>query len=140
VGEIGVTARAETDDALARLVDEIETIANEEASRDALGIEITHHERFPACVNEASTVEAIRATAKSLKMKTVELERAIAFSEDFAHTINAYSGALFTLGSGEKQPPLHNVEYDFPDELIEPGARILYETAKRLSEEVSGGG
>ena len=67
-------------------------------------------------------------------MKTVELDKPIAFSEDVAHTINAYSGALFALGSGEDQPPLHNVEYDFPDELIEPGARLLYETAKRLSQ------
>lgn len=137
VGHLGVTARAETDDALAGLIDEIETIANEEAKRDALEIDITHHDRFPACVNEAETVEAIRVTAKSLKMKTIELDQPIAFSEDFAHTINAYTGALFTLGSGEKQPPLHNIEYDFPDELIEPGAKILYETAKRLSEQAA---
>lgn len=135
-----VTARAETDDVLRALTDRIETIAKEEAEQDALELAVAHHERFPALINDAEVVQTIRDAATALGYPVVELDQPNAFAEDFAHLVNAFGGAMFGLGAGEHCPPLHDVRYDFPDDLIEPGARTLYEVAKRLNQPSARGG
>jgi hypothetical protein len=32
---------------------------------------------------------------------------------------------MFGIGAGEKQPALHNPDYDFPDILIEPASNLF---------------
>ena len=47
------------------------------------------------------------------------------WSEDFSWFTKHYKGAMFGLGSGMSQPPLHNPKYDFPDEIITTGIQMF---------------
>ncbi|MEZ5198852.1 MAG: hypothetical protein R2764_21495 [Bacteroidales bacterium] len=46
--------------------------------------------------------------------------------------MGTYQGALFGLGSGLKQPALHNPDYDFADEAIEAGVSIFHNIYKTI--------
>ena len=39
---------------------------------------------------------------------------------------------MFFFGLGETSPQLHNPDFDFPDALIEPGARVFMRVAHDL--------
>ena len=39
---------------------------------------------------------------------------------------------MFGLGSGINQPPLHNADFDFPDELIEIGSSMFLRISQQL--------
>ena len=51
-------------------------------------------------------------------------------SEDFGRFRRRAPTAMFFLGAGAGHPGLHNPDYDFPDALIEPAARILERIAE----------
>jgi len=46
-------------------------------------------------------------------------------SEDFGRYGDQAKAAMMLLGAGEHSPALHNPDYDFPDQIIETGARIF---------------
>jgi len=54
------------------------------------------------------------------------LKQPFKWSEDFGHFLEKYKGAIFGIGSGEDHPDLHNPDYDFPDEIIEPAIRLFH--------------
>ena len=39
---------------------------------------------------------------------------------------------MFGIGSGENQPPLHNPDFNFPDELIEIGSSMFLKISQQL--------
>ena len=53
-------------------------------------------------------------------------------SEDFGRFGQQAAAAMFFLGAGENHPGLHNPDYDFPDGLIEIGARVFMRTLRGL--------
>ena len=55
------------------------------------------------------------------------------WSEDFANYLQLFPGAMFGIGSGEKQPELHHPDYNFPDALIKPAADILMNIISHFS-------
>ncbi|MFT6872401.1 MAG: metal-dependent amidase/aminoacylase/carboxypeptidase family protein [Roseivirga sp.] len=40
---------------------------------------------------------------------------------------------MFGLGSGKKTTDLHNPEYDFPNEIIEPGVNMFWGIVQQLN-------
>ena len=54
------------------------------------------------------------------------------FPEDFGLFGRKSKAAMFLIGSGEDAPQLHNPDYDFPDALIETGARVFMRVAHEL--------
>ena len=58
-------------------------------------------------------------------MEVVRPSHAFPWSEDFGHFTAGGRGLLLGLGAGMETPPLHSPLYDFPDELIGPGVRLL---------------
>ena len=54
-------------------------------------------------------------------------------SEDFGVFGRAAPSALMLLGAGETCPGLHNQDYDFPDALIDIGARIFLRVLRSLT-------
>jgi amidohydrolase len=81
-------------------------------------------ESFPATRNHPDAVALVEQAAERLGLSLHRPEHPFAWSEDFGHFTNRFSGALFGLGSGEKHPVLHHPDYDFPDELLEPGVGL----------------
>ena len=102
------------------------------AKKHKLKCKIEFTEQFPATVNESNCVEIIRDAAKENKLKVQKIRIPFGWSEDFGHFTNHFKGALFGLGSGKKQPALHNPDYDFPDEIIEPGVKVFYSIIKQI--------
>ena len=51
-------------------------------------------------------------------------------SEDFGRFGKIAPAAMFFLGAGENRAGLHNPDYDFPDELIAIGARVMMRTLR----------
>ncbi|HUU00379.1 MAG TPA: amidohydrolase [Myxococcota bacterium] len=81
-------------------------------------------ESFPATLNHPDAVVLVKQAAERLGLSLHSPEHPFAWSEDFGHFTNRFSGALFGLGSGEKHLVLHHPDYDFPDELLEPGVGL----------------
>ncbi|MHA6249222.1 amidohydrolase [Pontibacter sp. CAU 1760] len=102
------------------------------AGKHGLGCKIHFVEEFPATVNHPEAVQLVRAAAETLQLNVAEAPRPFRWSEDFGHFTGRYKGALFGLGAGVSQPPLHDSTYDFPDELIPTGARLFYRIATAI--------
>jgi len=89
-------------------------------------------EEFPNSVNDSICNNIVLKAAKQAQLSSKKLLFPFRWSEDFGHFLKIYPGALFGLGSGLKQPALHNPDYDFPDELIEAGVSIFYNIYKTI--------
>ncbi|HSM68366.1 MAG TPA: amidohydrolase [Xanthomonadales bacterium] len=85
---------------------------------------LSWHEPFAATHSEDGCVERVAAAAFDLGLKVEEVAEPFRWSEDFGHFTDRYTGAFFGLGSGSAQPQLHDDAYDYPEELIETGARL----------------
>ena len=87
---------------------------------------------FPATVNDPPATAVVRTAAHDLGMSIHELEIPFPWSEDFGCFTALHKGALFGLGAGIKQPALHHPDYDFPDELIDPGLNLFKQIIQSL--------
>lgn len=96
--------------------------------------EISFTEEFPATVSDSSCVNLVRNAAKENSLKIRTIQKPFRWSEDFGHFTDQFKGALFGLGSGKKQPALHNPDYDFPDNIIKPGVAVFYSIIKQILE------
>jgi metal-dependent amidase/aminoacylase/carboxypeptidase family protein len=94
------------------------------AAEEGLGHTLSWHEAFAATASDAACVAVVRAAAAQLGLALRELDEPFRWSEDFGYFTAAYRGAFFGLGSGLDQPQLHDDGYDYPDQLIETGARL----------------
>lgn len=129
--ELWVTLRTTTNDQMQALVDAAEQLARQAADAGGLSLETSYHEIFSHCDNHPDAVEKLRA-ALDAEGVAHEAGEALRASEDFGRFGAVSRSAMFYLGAGEKHPALHNPDYDFPDDLIPIGARILMRTARDL--------
>src|SRR5690606_28896581 len=90
------------------------------------------HEYFPATEN-ANLTEDLKLACSNAKVPFQEMTKPFRWSEDFAHFSHCFPILMFGLGSGRDQPALHAPNFDFPDELIEPGKSVFYELYKLRS-------
>jgi len=102
------------------------------SKKHKLKTEISFTEEFPATVNDRDCVQLVRESAKKNKLKVQEIKTPFRWSEDFGHFTKHFKGALFGLGSGKKQPALHNPDYDFPDEIIDQGVKVFYSLIEKV--------
>jgi len=130
--EVMATLRTYTNNDMQKLTKDSESIANKNAAKNNLKIDISYVEEFPATVNNSSMVQCIAKAAESANIKMQYLENPFRWSEDFAHFTKKFEGALFGLGSGINYPQLHNPDYDFPDDIIENGVKILYHIYQQI--------
>ena len=119
------TLRAWSDETLDRLVERAEAAMEEAALAGDVSVAIERREPFRAMQNAPRLVESVDRAARALGLETTRLDEPLRWSEDFAEFGARYPSVLFGLGSGVEQPPLHSPLYDFPDQLIEPGVRLM---------------
>ncbi len=105
-----------------------------EASAAGLGLELAWREPFPVTVSHPKANTLVRAAAADCGLEVEELREPLRWSEDFGWIIGATRGALFGLGAGEAHPSLHEPDYDFPDALLVPAARLLRALVDRVLE------
>ncbi len=128
-GEVMFTLRAFTNDAMEHLLRDANSIVDEVAARYKLSVSRSLVEPFRATENNGDCVEAIEKAAEDVPLRVRYQMEPNRWSEDFAEYLLEFRGAMFGIGSGERQPELHHPSYDFPDALIEPAAQLFFRLA-----------
>lgn len=128
--EIWATLRGPDDAAMAHLAEFAEQVVAEEAGREGLECRLAYQDVFPATVNDARAVAALRRAVPPRGL--VELDHPFRWSEDFGRFTAAVPGALFGLGAGEEAPALHNPGYEFPDALIPRGRDVFLAVLREI--------
>ncbi len=131
-GELWATLRTLSDAEMDGLLDEAQALAKSAADAGGLLLEVTHHDVFAACHNDA---EATQLLADALDAEGIGHDQTglpYRASEDFGLFGRGAKSAMFFLGAGEDSPMLHNPDYDFPDRLIETGVRVFNRVLREL--------
>ena len=126
-GVLRFTIRTREDAHLQQIISEIESKSKVEAASENLQCDIRWLEYFAASNNAEKEVNAIKECADNLNLTYQEKPIPFFWGEDFGLFTQHYPGALFGLGSGTSQPPLHHPDFDFPDEIVETGAGTFYQ-------------
>lgn len=129
--DVMATLRAHEQEVIDRLMDEAIAIAEHTAESYGLQVTTELKEPFPSTANDDDVVGMLEKAAGKVGLEVISREIPFAWSEDFGHFTAEHKGALFGLGAGEDHPVLHHPEYDFPDDLIEPGIAV-FEAAIKL--------
>ncbi len=130
--EVYATLRANTDENLELVKSKCSKIVEEISKDEKLKFEITWTEAFPATVNNAEAVDAVKTAARQLNLNLNEINTPFRWTEDFGHFTKVSKAALFGLGAGLNTPQLHNPDYDFPDDLIPTGINIFHKIIKQI--------
>ncbi len=130
-GVLRFTIRTREDAHLQLIISEIESKAKTEAASENLQCDIRWLEYFAASNNAEKAVDAIKECANNLNFTYQEKPIPFFWGEDFGLFTQHYPGALFGLGSGSAQPPLHHPDFDFPDEIVETGAKMFCALVRR---------
>lgn len=117
------TLRAFTNHTMEHLLAEAHDVAARIASRYGLHLEYELREPFPATENRYECVEQVE---QYCECRTHTEFAPFRWSEDFAHYLIHFRGAMFGIGAGEKHVELHHPDYDFPDALIGRAAEVFY--------------
>lgn len=113
--EVWLTLRAERDEDLERLAQDLLHLAEALAGEYGLRFDSREQDVFPATVNHPGCARRV------LELCGGELlESPMRWSEDFGHYLRRCPGAFFGIGAGETCPPLHTAGYQYPDGLLEP--------------------
>lgn len=134
--EIRVTLRSFENEDMALLTAHSEKIINKISKEENLDCKISYSEEFPASVNNNECLGYVKESARQNNLEVETIEFPFKWSEDFGYYSQHYKSCLFGLGSGISQPPLHNPDYDFPDEIIESGINIFYSIYKQINKSV----
>lgn len=128
--EIWATLRTIDDAHMGTLCARAEALVTEAAAADGLEVAMDYHDVFHHCENDAEAVAHLRRAFDDERIVHGETPPSRG-SEDFGLFGRAAKSAMFVFGSGARAN-LHNPDFDFPDELIEPGARIFMRTIRNL--------
>ena len=123
--EVMFTLRAYTNDAMEHLLAEAHAIVGSIASRHGLGVAHRLQEPFRATENNSALVEQLDRVLSDNGVRVANTMIPFRWSEDFANYLIHFPGCFFGIGAGENHPELHHPDYDFPDALIEPAARVF---------------
>ena len=124
------TLRSLDNDTAAELAEALKDICNAVAVIHRMECEITFGGNYPAVINSVSGVSVALEVAKKLGLGVRELSSPAMSSEDFScFLLNSPDGVFVRLGAGEELPPLHNVKFLPPEEVLEPGIKFMANTA-----------
>ena len=126
-GEVHLTLRTRNAKRMEALTVQLQTWLAELAIESGLAIGTTYTEAFFANQNDSEAVEQIKRSAQTLGYSFIEKQEPFKWGEDFGLFTQHYPGAMFGIGNGEDSPALHNDDYDFNDNLIEPAAQLFLE-------------
>jgi amidohydrolase len=130
--EIWLTLRTLTDDRMEALVEASERLVAEVAAQYLLTILIEYRDVFRHCENDPEAVAVLERAMRSEDVPFGPAGLPMRASEDFGRFGDVARAAIFLLGSGEAHPGLHNPDFDYPDALIDPGARVFLQALREL--------
>ncbi|MCA1359972.1 amidohydrolase [Bradyrhizobium sp. IC3069] len=131
-GELWATLRTCTDVMMERLRLEAEDLVRSVTAGEGLSTEIAYRDVFNYCANDVDAVAQLRSALDAEGVRHSAEGLPLRGSEDFGRFGSRSKSAMFFLGAGKEHPGLHEPNYDFPDQLIEVGARIFIRTIRNL--------
>jgi len=134
-GHVMATLRAHSPAVIQLLAEEAVAMSENIARTYGLTASSEFTQVFPATVNDKQVTALVETCAQETGLEIHRPDTPFAWSEDFGHFTSRYRGALVGLGAGETCPPLHHPDYDFPDELLEPGINLLERVTRKLLEQ-----
>jgi amidohydrolase len=132
VASVRATLRAHENETRDLLVSYAEKLVKQIAKEYGLEVSFEYVESFAATHNDENAWNLGNEAAKRLKLKTKHIRTPFRWSEDFGLFSDHTKTLLFGLGSGKKQPQLHEPNFDFPDELIPVGVGMFKEIIQEL--------
>jgi amidohydrolase len=123
--ELWVTLRTQRDTGMEALVAAAGAAVADAARTYGLQAETTWHDVFRHCENEPEATRLLASALDAEGIRTAKGDLPMRASEDFGRYGDHSKAAMMLLGAGERSPALHNPDYDFPDSIIETGARIF---------------
>lgn len=129
-GFIGLTIRTWSNEKMDALKNSLTQLCQEIATKHQLKYEFDWFDEFRANNNNKQCHDYIMQAAKSLGLEHHEMGYSFKWGEDFGLFTEKFRGAMFALGAGIDTPALHNPDYDFPDELIESGAKMFHKISE----------
>ena len=133
-GVLRFTLRAKSEALLQALKSDTERIVHTEVSKTpGLSYDIRWLEYFAGGQNSTDAVEIVKQAASDNGLTYIEKEVPFTWGEDFGLLTQHYPGALFGLGSGTNTPPLHHQDFDFPDEIIATGVKMMCSISKLVN-------
>ena len=130
--EIWATLRTMVDADMDRLRLAAEALARQANEAAGLEVAISYTDVFDHCENAPEAVAALRRAMDGEGVPHETGDLPMRGSEDFGRFGQTNPAAMFVLGAGEACASLHNPDYDFPDELIAIGARVMMRTVRDL--------
>ncbi|GAB3250784.1 amidohydrolase [Larkinella harenae] len=130
-GEVHLTLRTRTSQKMERLTSQLVNLLTILSVGTGIEIETAITEVFFANQNDSEAFALIKNAALTLGFDFVEKQEPFKWGEDFGLFTQHYKGAMFGIGNGENSPALHNDDYDFNDELIEPAAQLFWQLLDR---------
>ncbi|GAB4033014.1 amidohydrolase [Spirosoma gilvum] len=124
-GEVHLTLRTRTAGRMDWLTNQLETLLSELTASSGIDTQTAYTEAFFANENDPEAFEQIKASAQKLGYPFLEKQEPFKWGEDFGLFTQRFKGAMFGIGAGTASPALHNDDYDFNDELIEPAAQLF---------------
>ena len=116
--------RAFNDEDFNKLKQSVADLTVEACAPQQLQHDISWHEEFTVTVNDQHCTDVVQKVCDKHGFQSHSLEEPFRWSEDFSYFSKAYKSCFFGIGSGVKQPQLHNEYYDYPDDIIPTGAKI----------------
>lgn len=124
-GALLLTLRAQYQEELDILWEQVEGLARQAAQEDGLILTVEEQDVFPETANHPAGVKKVEKAARTLGFPVVEMAEPMRASEDFGWYLRQAEGAMFLLGDGEDHPSLHSTDFDFPDALLETACALF---------------
>lgn len=124
-GDLLLTIRAQYEAELDQLQKNLENYALSLASENGLTVSFSYTDVFPETANHKESSDKIRQVCKTKGIPLNEMKLPFRASEDFGHYLKETKGAICFIGNGENYPPIHTLEYDFRDEIIETAVELF---------------
>ena len=130
-GEVHLTIRSIDSVGLDALFDTITASARRYAERDRLQFDLEIVEDFRANMNDPAVTQLVRAAAEDCGLTVTVPDVGLPHGEDFGLFGEHFPCCMLLLGAGVSHDPVHNPDYDFPDELIATGVDLLERIVRR---------
>ncbi len=131
-GNLQLTLRAAQSSDLQKLEDKIFQIIKEYAKAYDLKFEISYNDEFSDTTNNVESTRFMEELFSKRGFEYIKIDEPYRTSEDFGVYLKNLKGHFFGVGSGIEQPPLHDIKFNFPDDIIKRCVEIYRAIIKEI--------
>ncbi len=125
-GNLQLTLRSEKSEDLQRLEDKILKIVKKQAEIHKLELKVSYDDEFSDTTNSSEGTRFMEELFLKRGFDYVKINEPYRTSEDFGVYLKNLKGHFLGVGSGEDQPPLHDMKFDFPDDIMKKCVEIYH--------------